>query len=271
MRINISIVLYNTPIEDLNNLLESLDIVESKFTLYVIDNSSTDVLKNIFKFKDNVVYIHNPENPGFGSSHNLAMNISIKDNVKYHFIINPDVYFKSDVITNMVNYMQENPDVGVLMPKILNLDGTIQFLPKLLPSPYSVLIRKFKFPRSIYNKFINKYELREVDENLIYEAPILSGCFTLLNTEALIEVGLYDERFFMYFEDWDLSRRINSKFKTVYYPKVSIYHGYDSGANKSTKLFKVYLKSAFSYFNKWGWLFDKERKRVNKKILKQFS
>jgi hypothetical protein len=166
MRINISVVLYNTPIKDLNNLLESLDIVESEFTLYIIDNSSTDVLKKSFKFKDNVVYIHNPENPGFGSSHNLALNISIKDNVKHHFIINPDVYFKSDVITRMVNYMEENPDVGMLMPKILNLDGTIQFLPKLLPSPYSVLMRKMKFPRSIYKNFIDKYELRMVDENL---------------------------------------------------------------------------------------------------------
>jgi hypothetical protein len=75
----------------------------------------------------------------------------------------------------------------------------------------------------------------------------------------------------MYFEDWDLSRRIYSKFNTRYFPKVSIYHGYDSGANKSKKLFKIYLNSAFYYFNKWGWFFDKERKRVNKKTLKQFS
>lgn len=271
MKINISVVLYKTPIQDLNNLIDSFDIVESEFTLYLIDNSPTDVINKSINFKGDLVYIHNPENPGFGSSHNLAMNISIKDNIKYHFIVNPDVYFKSDVITNMVNYMEENPDVGMLMPKILNLDGTVQFLPKLLPSPYSLLMRKFKFPKSIYKKFINKYELREVDENLVYNAPVLSGCFTLLNTEALREVGLYDDRFFMYFEDWDLSRRINLKFKTVYYPNVSIYHGYDSGANKSKKLFKVYLKSASIYFNKWGWIFDKERKRVNKKTLKQFS
>src|SRR5690554_3340481 len=211
MKINISVVLYKTPIQDLNNLIDSFDIVESEFTLYLIDNSPTDVINKSINFKGDLVYIHNSENLGFDSSHNLSMNISIKDNVKYHFIVNPDVYFKSDVITNMVNYMEENPDVGMLMPKILNLDGTVQFLPKLLPSPYSLLMRKFKFPKSIYKKFINKYELREVDENLVYNAPVLSGCFTLLNTEALREVGLYDDRFFMYFEDWDLSRRINLK------------------------------------------------------------
>lgn len=75
----------------------------------------------------------------------------------------------------------------------------------------------------------------------------------------------------MYFEDWDLSRRMHQKYKTIYYPLVSVYHGYESGANKSKRLFKIFVQSALRYFNKWGWIFDKERRKVNRKTLKQFQ
>jgi GT2 family glycosyltransferase len=92
-----------------------------------------------------------------------------------------------------------------------------------------------------------------------------------MRINAIKEVGFYDDKFFMYFEDWDLSRRINQKYKTLYYPLVSVYHGYDSGANKSFKLFKIFVKSAVYYFNKWGWFFDKQRKEINKETLQKFG
>jgi hypothetical protein len=64
---------------------------------------------------------------------------------------------------------------------------------------------------------------------------------------------------------------MHQKYKTIYYPLVSVYHGYESGANKSFKLFKIFIQSAFTYFNKWGWFFDKERTQMNKKTLSQFE
>jgi GT2 family glycosyltransferase len=76
-------------------------------------------------------------------------------------------------------------------------------------------------------------------------------------------VGFFDERFFMYFEDFDISRRMHKEFKTIFFPAVSIYHGYESGANKSLKLFKVFIVSLFLYFNKHGWLKDDFRVRAN--------
>jgi GT2 family glycosyltransferase len=101
--------------------------------------------------------------------------------------------------------------------------------------------------------------------------PILSGCFSLFRVDALKDVGLYDEKFFMYFEDFDLSRRINSKYKTIYYPEVSIIHAHERGAAKSFRLFKVFVKSAIIYFNKYGWFFDFERKKINKSVLKNLK
>ena len=93
----------------------------------------------------------------------------------------------------------------------------------------------------------------------------------MFNLNAIKEVGVYDENFFMYFEDWDLSRRVHKNFKTIYFPSVFVYHGYDSGANKNIKLLFIFLHSAYHYFNKWGWFFDKKRKKINSIALSQFN
>lgn len=269
--ITASIVLYkNDPKILLKSIRCFLDSkVGDSSHLYLIDNSPTDELKDII-INPKVEYIFNPSNPGFGASHNIALVRAINENIDYHFIINPDVVFSEDVIVRMTDYMAVNLDIGMMMPQILNDDGTVQNLPKLLPSPMSVLMRKLKRPESYYAHFIDNYELRFVSKNQIYNAPVLSGCFTTLRLDAVREVGMYDDRFFMYFEDWDLSRRMHQKYKTVYFPDVSITHGYESGANKSKKLFKIFIQSAIHYFNKWGWFFDKDRNRINKKTLEQF-
>ena len=269
-RITASIVLYNNKIEVVNKAVSSILNNNDSIILYIIDNSPVDDLKKI-AFGQRVLYIHNPSNPGFGAAHNIAIDRAIKEGSEYHFVINPDIYFDGDVITPMVNYMESNPDIGSMMPEILYPDGTIQYLPKLLPSPFWILRRKVKYPPNLYKAFVAKYELRDIDPQKVYNAPIISGCFTLLNLQAIKEIGGYDDKYFMYFEDWDLSRRITGKYRTVYFPKVSIYHEYDSGANKSWHLFKIYLKSAFHYFNKWGWIFNKGRKLINAKTLDQFN
>lgn len=265
-----SVVTYKTSEKDLRLLLNSFTFLKTKFSLIIVDNSPSDSLKFFFKEFDFVTYMHNPSNPGFGASHNIAVEKAKLLGSQYHFVINPDVYFGEDVFSPMITYMQQHLEVGMMMPQILNEDGSIQNLPKLLPSPYSVLMRKIKKPTTVFNNFINQYELRFVKKDMIYNAPILSGCFTLFRMKALDVVGLYDDRFFMYFEDWDLSRRMHQKFETIYFPEVSVTHGYESGANKDKNLFKIFVKSAVLYFNKWGWLFDSERYKVNKKTLEQF-
>lgn len=271
MIISASIVLYNTDFNELLKTVESIFQTKLNIKLFLIDNSY-NASREISQLSEDsrITYIHNPSNPGFGSAHNVAIKQTINEAADFHFIINPDIYFHGDVMTPMVEYMIKDPKIGMIMPQILNLDGTIQNLPKLLPSPYSILMRKLKRPKLIYDSFINKYELRFVDNDLIYNAPILSGCFTLLNLDAVKKIGMYDDNFFMYFEDWDLSRRMHEHYKTIYFPKVSVYHGYESGANKNSRLFKIFLNSTITYFNKWGWFFDSDRKRINKEALDQF-
>jgi hypothetical protein len=95
------------------------------------------------------------------------------------------------------------------------------------------------------------------------EVPNLSGCFMLLRVDVLNIVGLFDEQFFMYLEDTDLSRRINNQFQTMYYPEVSIIHKYEKGSYKVFKLLVYHIQSAFKYFNKYGWFFDPVRTTIN--------
>lgn len=270
-RITACIVLYKNDVKVVKSAVDSLINSEVKITLYLIDHSPDDDLSSLQGAGSSIVYIHNPLNPGFGAGHNFAIELAKSSQALYHFVINPDVHFGEKVIGKMITYMEENPGVGMMMPQILNENGTVQNLPKLLPTPFSILWRKLKISGILYENFIDRYELRFVAKDIIYNAPILSGCFTLFNIEALKEIGGYDDSYFMYFEDWDLSRRMHQRFKTIYFPSVSVFHGYESGANKSSTLFKVFLRSAIIYFNKWGWLLDKERIEINKKALEQFS
>ena len=242
-----SIVLYNN---DTNILLKAIESIlnssyfESK--LYLIDNSPIDSLKNISN-DSRVLYFHNPSNPGFGSSHNFAITKAIEIGADYHFVVNPDIYFNNNVIVQMVEFMSQDDSIGMLMPQIRHPDGKIQYLPKLLPSPWHMVWRKIGKSQNLFQKFINLYELRNIDDSQIYNVPIISGCFTLLNLKAIEEIGMYDDKFFMYFEDWDLSRRIHKRYKTLYFPLVNVCHEYESGANKNIKLFLIFVKSAIYY------------------------
>lgn len=265
-KISASIVLFENNLIELQRAINSFLDTQIVIKIILIDNSPTDEL-SILKTDECILYHHNPTNPGFGAAHNIAIQKSIETGAHYHFVVNPDISFTSDIITPLISYMKEDNTIGMIMPQILNLDGSIQNLPKLLPSPKSILWRKIKKPSKLFSSFINKYELRSVPKDKIYNAPILSGCFTLLNLKAINEIGMYDDAYFMYFEDWDLSRRMHKKYKTIYYPLVSVTHAYDSGANKSSRLFKVFIRSLITYFNKWGWFFDAERRQINKSVL----
>lgn len=269
MLFTLSIVLYKNESIILNKTIQSIlnHPQQNSYVIIIVDNSPTNILKS--HINETIIYIHNPSNPGFGAAHNIAIAKAIQMGSKYHFVVNPDIYFKEDVLGEMLRMIEKDTTIGMVMPKILNPNGSIQYLPKRLPSPWHIVWRKLKWPNQAFQRFINWYELRDVDPSITLNVPILSGCFTLLNLEVIKNVGNYDEVFFMYFEDWDLSRRIHQKYQTLYFPEVAVFHEYHSGANHNMKLFKIFLRSAYHYFTKWGWFIDRERKAINRKVLEQ--
>lgn len=234
--------------------------------LYVVDNSSNDELRDFVKDNARIRYIHSL-NLGYGSGHNVAIRKSIEDKSDYHVVLNPDIYWEGDVIGELARYMDENPDVGQVMPKIVYPDGSTQYLCKLLPTPMDLIGRRFIPVKSYQDKHDYKYELHWTGYNRLMEVPSLSGCFMFMRTSVLKQVGGFDERFFMYAEDLDLCRRIGEISGTMYYPDVSVVHEYEKGSYKNKKLLKYHISSIIKYFNKWGWLFDRKRTLRNSECI----
>lgn len=262
------IVLYNNDIGILRDAIDSFLDSPISYKLYLIDNSPTDSLKTT-ALDDRVEYFHNPSNPGFGAAHNIAIERAMKEGSKYHLVLNPDVYFSGEIFSRIIDYMETHPNVGNLMPKVLYPNGSIQFLCKLLPTPYDWIGRRFNPIKSLVDKRNELFELRSTNYKKIMQVPYLSGCFMFLRVEVLKEVGTFDEGIFMYGEEADLCRRIISKgYNTMFFPEVSIFHHFEKGSHKSWKLTWIGIKSAIYYFNKWGWIFDRERKRINQEVVK---
>lgn len=271
VQINASIVLYHNKIDQLIKVINSFLDTTLNVRLYLIDNSSSDELKFVQNLDDRIEYIFNNANLGYGSAHNIAMKKSIDDSVPYHLVLNPDVYFENNVLESIFNYMQNNQDVGLLMPKVLYPNGTLQPLCKLLPTPLDLFARRFIPVKSFVEKINKRYQLDFFDYEQKAEIPFLSGCFMFLRTDILKKNCLFDENFFMYLEDADLTRRIGRIAKTIYYPNVSIYHEYQRGAHNNKKLLWIFIRSTFTYFKKYGWFFDLERKKINEMTLKRLG
>lgn len=267
-----SIVLYKTDLsvkETINCFLTntSLDL-----KLYLVDNSPTNSLEYELSdclLDDRVEYIFNNGNIGFGSAHNIVFN-KILYLSKYHLVLNPDIKFDASVIPELINYMEAKEQVGLVMPKIVYPDGTTQFVAKILPTPVDLIFKRF-IPAFLIKKRMETFQLKFTGYNKEMEVPYLSGCFMFIRVAVLKEVGLFDERFFMYPEDIDLTRRIHKKYKTIFYPFVSVIHAHEQGSYKSKKLLWIHITNMVKYFNKWGWFFDKERKMINQTILHQLK
>lgn len=268
--ITCSIVLYNNSLPLLKAAINSFLNTELPVKLYLIDNSPYDTLRDI-NIDDRIEYVFNPSNPGFGTGHNIAIQ-KVQDNSAYHLILNPDISYKEGVLEQIVSFMDQNPEVGVLMPKVLFPDGKIQCLAKLLPTPLNFVVRRFVPIKRLREKIDYNFELKGSNYDKIISVPFLSGCFLLFRTEVLKQIGGFDENIFMYTEDIDICRRvIDSGYQSVFYPLVYVYHDHEVKSFKSFKNFKVYLKSAIYYFNKWGWFYDKRRKEINDRTLNQLK
>lgn len=268
--IGVSIVLYENQKEQLINTIKCILNEAINIRLFLIDNSSTPKLKDICS-DSRIDYIFNNKNIGYGAAHNIGIKKSIELGIDYHVVMNPDITFQRGTLENIYAFMKIHLDIGSVMPKIYYQDGSLQRLCKLLPTPFDLLGRRF-FSRTNWAKKQNqRYELHNFDYDSVLNTPCLSGCFMFTRTSVFEKAGLFDLRFFMYMEDYDLNRRIHKQSKTVFYPYVSIIHGHAKESYRNGKLLWIHMQSAIRYFNKWGWFFDKERDQLNKAILRQIN
>ena len=261
--ISASIVLYNTSSELLNSVLNCA-VASCIGKIYVIDNSLQDTARNLVSsFGGHVEYVFGYGNIGYGAAHNIALKKALEEGVEYHVILNPDISFEAGTIEKLYDFAKRHPDIGELMPDVRYPDGREQYLCKLLATPVDIFGRRL-LPAKWMEKRNYKFEMRETGYNHARNVPCLSGCFMFLNMKYIKKVGLFDDRFFMYFEDFDLVRRLHGVSKTVFYPELTIIHNHATEHRSNKRLLKISIQSAIRYFNKWGWIFDSERRKINK-------
>jgi GT2 family glycosyltransferase len=263
-KISASIVVYKTSPCLLTKAIDSY--LHSTITgpLYIVDNSPTDELRKFCEGRK-THYIFAGKNLGYGKAHNIAISKTLYTS-SYHLVLNPDVSFDPDTLEKIHDFMEDQPQAGLVMPRVVGPDHQIQRLCKLLPTPFNLASRRF-LPSGWFKKYNERYELQHSGYNHVMDVPFLSGCFMFLRTSALQKMGLFDERFFLYAEDTDLSRRIHGDFETLFYPGAEISHVHARGSYKDFWHTLYNLRSAIQYFNKWGWFFDKERKSINQEAL----
>ena len=205
--------------------VEGLEEDKTTVEIFVVDNNSVDASVEMVHAKfPEVSVIENHENKGFSTANNQAIK---KAKGEYVLILNPDTVLEEDTFTRVLEFMDKHPEAGGLGVKML--DGQGFFLPeskRAFPSP-SVAFYKISglaalFPRS---RMFGQYHLGYLDENKIHEISVLSGAFMLVRREVLDKIGAFDEDYFMYGEDIDLSFRIiKAGYKNYYFPQTRIIH-----------------------------------------------
>ncbi|NUM57209.1 MAG: glycosyltransferase family 2 protein [Bdellovibrionaceae bacterium] len=250
--LKVSIVLYRNRRDQIINVIQSLRKTEFTYQLELIDNSLEKSFFSWVQLQPHEIYIFTGQNLGFGKAHNISIRKSIEEQIPYHLILNPDVYFdEQKILERIYHYMESHPDVGLLTPKVLYPDGSTQYLCKRLPRPYDLFVRRFG-SRQAKEKNNFYFEMRDKDYDKIMEVPSLSGCFMYFRTEVLKKIQGFDERFFMYMEDVDISRRASQVAKNIHFPEVKIYHEHGQGSYKSKKLLWYHIRSVLQYFWKWS-------------------
>lgn len=269
-KITASIVVYKNNPVFLSKAVSSFLTGAPEGKLFIVDNSPDDSLRPLCE-GERIWYFFVGKNIGFGAAHNIAIRKAMEKDSAYHLVLNPDVFFEESVLRDMFKFMDTYPGIGLAMPKVLYPDGRLQYLCRLLPSPLTLISRRLS-TRFKFNSSRNNFcELRFSGYNRIMDVPFLSGCFMFLRMEALKKVGLFDEKIFLYTEDIDLTRRIHRHFRTVFYPHATIYHYHERASYKSLKTLFHHATSAITYFNKWGWFYDPERKAINQNVLLKLS
>jgi hypothetical protein len=240
---------------DLERLLPSLVPAASlaQAEILLVDNRSADGTGDWIRWNYPAVNtLFNPNKAGYGENHNLNLQ---RAQGRYFVIMNSDMTVAPEVLVALRDYMDSYSSVGIVAPKILNPDGTIQGLIKRYPTVWDLFLRRF-MPGRLRRHFrgrMDYYEMRDVGYDHEREVPFLSGAFMFCRSDLLKRLGGFDPRYFLYFDDTDLCRRVQQTHRTAYYPATAVTHYWERAAHKNWKFSWIFMQSAWRYFNRWGW------------------
>ena len=257
----VSLVLFHTARQEVEFCIGQILSSRRRTHVIIVDNGPTSTPLDHYP-RDRVTFVHSGSNLGYGRAHNRAIMLG-RHRAPFHLIMNTDVVLNGDVIDEMVTFMEKHGDAGLTSPLIRYPDGSLQTSCRLLPTPMNMFGRGF-LDNSPWNREMNRsYELQHWAYDTVQNIPFLPGCFMLVRSDILTKVNGFDERFFLFAEDLDLSRRIYAISSCMFVPTSSIQHELRSRARFQWRRHLHKIVNITRYFNKWGWLSDRERVRIN--------
>lgn len=243
-----SIVTFN----NMNTIKKTLETLfeftkDIDFKLYVADNGSTDGTPELIEENfPQVEVIRTGSNIGFGAGHNRVIE---KVDSEYHAVINPDIVMIENAVKKMADYMDENKDIGLLSPRICFPDGRDQILGK--KNPHLKYLAASRLRKDEPSKLLKEYAMLDCDLSKPVEIENATGCFMMFRTDVLKKVGGFDKRYFMYFEDADITRCVRKLARVVYYPYATVSHVWSRESKRNTKLMIIHIQSMLKYYAKW--------------------
>lgn len=217
-------------------------------SLYVIDNASTDSTADEIEKIEGVTLIRKQENLGFGGGHNEVLNLNLG---KYHAVINPDIELDSDVLAHLVDTLEQNDDIVMITPKIMGKNGQEQHLPKRHPTFRYLFLGRLSRLGGVFKKIRKEYTREEETFEGLVDIEFCTGCFFLIRSEIFKKIGGFDNRYFMYMEDADLSREALKYGRVVFDNSICVRHLWKRESAKSIKFLFIHLSSSFKYLKKW--------------------
>ncbi|QFU74857.1 glycosyltransferase family 2 protein [Halioglobus maricola] len=271
MNLTVSIVTYNNALEMLQRTLASLrEAAEqgleagavSNVAVSLVDNGSDTAYRRRLEqlvadqstqATYQLDFVPLAQNRGFGAGHNAALARSRGD---YHLVLNPDVEIAADALAVGLIRLQNAPELALLSPRCTGGSGEQEFLCKRYPSLMVLALRAFApgLGRRLFPARMEAYEMSDTcgDVNEV-EVPLASGCFMLTRGAQLAEVGDFDEGYFLYFEDFDLSLRLSRLGKVLYLPQMRIVHHGGYAASKGLAHLRMFASAGLRFFRQHGW------------------
>lgn len=265
--LSISLVSYKSDQQLLLRTLNSLRVAISALqaaqqfhvTLSLIDNGNeADSLVRLMQqseLQQMGHVIRNNSNVGFGAANNQCIKAASSE---FHLVLNPDVELAPDALTVGVGYLQRHPEVVAVSPRCTNGVGASEFLCKRYPAITDLLLRGFAPAplKQCFRKRLAHYEYQQLvlaNDNAAVE--LISGCFMLCRTPALQQAGGFDERYFLYFEDFALSLELGKLGELHFVPGCHIVHHGGGAARKGLKHIRHFVQSAGRFYYRYGWKF----------------
>ncbi|QTN98421.1 glycosyltransferase [Brucella sp. 458] len=257
--LTISIVTFNPDLNEFRKTLDSLFTALRRsgtcnFSITIVDNSAQDIISPFIK--SNYTHLplrilHGHGNIGFGRAHNLA----IQRIGEFHLILNPDIELHSEALLNAIAFMRSNPCCGLITPHSQWPNGDRQYLCKRYPAAFDLLLRGFapQIIKSIFKKRLSRYEMQAETQNTVYWNPlIVSGCFMFFRSSTLRKTKGFDDHYFLYFEDFDLSIRVHEFADIAYVPTIKVIHAGGHAAKKGMWHIKIFICSSIHFYKYYG-------------------